>query len=103
MGAGIHALVRWMFHFPEGQSVFSVKGFLVSFLVMLLLAGAIRAILWLDRRVGKRFRGAHGRSADVDSGVASYRRLVELLAGQGLERPPAETPREFARRARDFL
>ena len=32
-----------------------------------------------------------------------YRRLLNLLSGYGLERPPAETPREFARRAAVFL
>ncbi len=37
------------------------------------------------------------------AGIQFYRRLLRLLAEYGLDRPPAETPREFARRAAVFL
>ena len=37
------------------------------------------------------------------AGVVFYRRLITLLAEFGLERPPAETQHEFARRAMSYL
>lgn len=37
------------------------------------------------------------------AGILFYRRMLELLEQVGLERPPSETPREFARRAAIFL
>ena len=48
-------------------------------------------------------RGAEWGSAALAAGAAHYRRLALLLSGCGLERPPAETQDEFARRATVFL
>jgi transglutaminase-like putative cysteine protease len=103
MWAVLRRAIGWLFHFPDGYNFFSVKGFLVSVLVMLVLAGVLQAFLWVGRRIARWLR--RGRVGDTvgDPGVAIYQRLVQLLAEHGLERPPAETPREFARRARDVL
>jgi transglutaminase-like putative cysteine protease len=103
MGTALRGLIRWIFHFPEGYSFFSVKGFLVSFFGLLLVAGLLRTIVWAVQRIGHWIRRSESSDADLHSGVATYRRLLALLAQHGLERPPAETPREFARRAGDVL
>ncbi len=95
-------LRAWL-HFPSMESFFSLRGFVVSFVALLLLAGLARLGVWLVQRLIRKF----GRSERDDSagmvGILFYRRLVGLLAELGLERPPAETPREFARRAAIFL
>jgi hypothetical protein len=95
--------IRTLLHFPSMESFFSFRGFVVSFVALLLLAGLIRLLTWLVRRLVRKY----GRSKFEDSpgmiGVQFYRRLVTLLEEYGLERPPAETPREFATRAAIFL
>jgi hypothetical protein len=48
-------------------------------------------------------RGADDEAAALSAGAAHYRRLALLLGEYGLERPPAETQDEFARRATVFL
>jgi hypothetical protein len=103
MAGALRRAINWLFHFPEWSSFFSGKGFLVSVLAMLVCAGLIQTGLWASRRVRRLLRRGGAEDESADPGVAIYRRLVQLLAEQGLERPPAETPREFARRARDVL
>ncbi len=47
-----------------------------------------------------------GEAADPSSqavGNSFFRRLLQLLEARGMSRPVAETPREFARRAAEFL
>ncbi len=95
-------LRSWL-HFPSVESFFSLRGFVVSFLALLLLVLFARVATW---GVAKVIRGLKGAKAEVSPGTAAilfYRRLLALLAEYGLERPPAETPREFARRAAIFL
>jgi hypothetical protein len=48
-------------------------------------------------------RGRGPEADGLSAGAAHYRRLAEILAGFGLERPPAETQDEFARRATLYL
>ncbi|MFO0910165.1 MAG: DUF3488 and transglutaminase-like domain-containing protein [Isosphaeraceae bacterium] len=96
------ALKAWL-NFPTLRSLFSVRGFAVAFVGMCLLYG----ILWILSRVYRRVRawlvGPDADAALLGAGAAQYRRLVQLLAEFGLERPPAETQGEFARRATVFL
>ena len=49
------------------------------------------------------YRGADRDPSSLSAGVVFYRRLTQLLAEYGLDRPPAETQHEFARRATVFL
>jgi protein-glutamine gamma-glutamyltransferase len=96
------AIKSWL-HFPSVGSFFSLRGFFVSFLALLLLVVAIRILIWVGRRIFRRFSSS---KSDQNGGVANiqfYRRLLHLLRDYGLERPPAETPLEFARRAEVFL
>jgi transglutaminase-like putative cysteine protease len=95
--------VRWLTDFPSVSSFFSVRGFFVSVFSLLLLVGLARLALWLDGRYGWRRRRGAAAEAELASGVQMYRRLVALLESLGLRRPPAETPREFARRAGELL
>jgi hypothetical protein len=98
MGQMLRDALKW-FYFENAGQFFSVRGFFVSVFAMLILVGLIRGLGWLYRRWfgGKQTTADDGHLADP--GVAFYYRLVQALASMGLERPAAETPREFARRA----
>ncbi len=91
--------VSMWFYFEDYWQFFSVRGFFVSCSAMFLLVGVYRAASWLVRKLTG--RSVPGRSADDarDPSLAFYDRLVKIFAGLGVERPPAETPGEFARRA----
>ncbi len=74
---------------------------------------AIVAFAWWtfrQHRLGKNWRGRDRRSAkrwwgngQTSHPIDFYRRWESLLLKRGLERPPAQTPREFARHAADRL
>jgi transglutaminase-like putative cysteine protease len=103
MGRWLRMAARWLLDFRSLSAFFSVRGFVVSVVVLLLLAGLARLVRWLARRLGWGRRAGDDSDPMMASGVAPYRRLLQLLAAIGLKRPPAETPREFARRASDVL
>jgi transglutaminase-like putative cysteine protease len=96
------AVRRWL-HFPSFESFFSLRGFLVSFAALLLIVALVRLATWLVRRILRRFSGPKNEDLPGMAGIQFYRRLLRLLAEYGLDRPPAETPLEFARRAAVFL
>ncbi len=96
------AAVRWLLDFRDVRSIFDVRVLLATGFAMLVAAGGFVLVRWLRRR----WAGRRGRGDDHDggaAGLAAYRRLADLLAGSGLKRPSAETPREFAGRAARFL
>ena len=93
--------LRWLTDFPNLTAFFSVKGFVVSFVVMLLTAVAFRLLRRLWRLMRRHLVGTGQATSDPSGALAAYVRLVRVLADYGLSRPPTETPREFARRAAD--
>jgi transglutaminase-like putative cysteine protease len=101
--SGAAAQVKQLLHFQNVQSFISIRGFFVSFVGLSLLAILIKGAAWLVRRLLKLWRGPGEEDDGTSAGAAFYRRLAELLARCGLERPPAETQDEFARRATVFL
>jgi transglutaminase-like putative cysteine protease len=101
--ANLQIAARWLFHFERPREFFSVRGFVVSVVVMLLAVGVSLAVRWLARRLLGRFGRGAGPDSALASGLAVYQRLMRLLAEAGLERPAGETPREFARRAASLL
>ena len=90
--------LRWMTDFPDLSAVFSIRGFVASSTVMLLIVAVVALLrrLW---RLYRRFGALAEHSADPSGALAAYVRLVRVLGGYGLRRPANETPREFARRA----
>jgi protein-glutamine gamma-glutamyltransferase len=92
-----------LLHFPNVESFISFRGLGVSLVAGLLLLGIGKAVGWLVRRLLRLIRGQDERSLALSIGAAQYRRLALLLQNYGLERPPAETQDEFARRATDYL
>ena len=70
--------------------------------MVLILVGLVRLFgHWLlNRLLGRWFGRDRDREAESrDPSLAFYYRMVRILSTLGLERPSAETPREFARRA----
>ncbi len=99
----LYSQVRALLHFETTRSFISPRGFAVSFVVLFLLAMIVKGLAWLVHRFLRWVRGSDEELATQTVGVAQYRRLTTLLASCGLERPPAETQDEFARRATVFL
>jgi transglutaminase-like putative cysteine protease len=95
--------LAWLFHFERPYEFFSVRGFVVSVVVMLLAVAGFAVLRWLVGRVLRRLRGEVQGEDGLGSGLAAYHRMIRLLAEAGLERPESETPREFARRAASAL
>jgi transglutaminase-like putative cysteine protease len=103
MGMGLKAAFGWLFHFPDPSSFISWRGFIVTFVGLTFLVILARIAFFVVSRIRRRWALARSAEASLAVGVLCYRRLVALLEELGLERPPAETPREFARRAAGFL
>jgi len=95
-------LRRWL-HFPSVESLFSLRGFVVSFVALLLLAGLVRLATWVVQSMIRRFAGQKAKDTAGTAGIQFYRRLLRLLCECGLDRPASETPQEFARRAAIYL
>ena len=95
--------LRRLLDFPSVGSFFSLKGFLVSFGALLLLVGSIRLGLTVFRWVRRLTRGDRADDSSQTVGNLFFGRLLQLLEAQGLTRPRTETPREFSRRAAQWL
>jgi len=91
------------FHFQNIRSLVSVKGFVVTFLFLSALVLLAKACAWALRRIVSWWRGPDEDGPGATAGILFYRRLAQLLADYELERSPAETQNEFARRAFRFL
>jgi hypothetical protein len=92
-------VVRWLTDFPSPTAFFSIRGFIVSSLVMLMLVGLLALARRLWRTMSRRLGGEDDRAGDLSGALAAYVRLIRVLEQYGLQRPATETPREFARRA----
>jgi hypothetical protein len=103
MGQAVRPALANLLHFKDVGQFISVRGFFVSFTALLILAGLARALYWICRRILRWYRGSDRDPSALSAGVVFYRRLTQLLAEYGIERPPGETQSEFARRAIVFL
>jgi hypothetical protein len=103
MGQAIRPAIANLLHFKDIGQFVSVRGFFVSFTALLILVALARIVMWAVRRIVRWYRGPDRDESSLSAGVVFYRRLTQLLAEYGLERPPAETQQEFARRAIVFL
>ncbi len=99
----ITLLLIQFFLFRNPGELFSVRGFFASVTMMLLLVGLAFLIRTFVGRLLRRWRGEAYGIAGNQPEVAFFLRLVRMLSRTGLERAPAETQREFARRASTFL
>ncbi len=99
-------LGKWfkrLFLFPSISAFISIRGFIVSFVVLSLAAGLANLALRLAQRFLSWARGDPRDATSLTAGMISYRRLIQILAAYDLKRNPAETQSEFARRAQKFL
>jgi transglutaminase-like putative cysteine protease len=103
MGRWLGGALKRLLTFQNPGQFFSPRGFAVSFLGLSLLVIVYRCTWTFAARVLRWVRGPQRDAALLPAGVLFYRRLAALLAEYGLERPPAETPCEFARRANLYL
>ena len=92
-----------LFHFRDISAFISIRGFIVSFVVLTLAAGLANLAFRLAQRFFSWLRGHSLDATSLTAGILFYRRLVQMLAAYDLERNPAETQSEFARRAHKFL
>lgn len=92
-----------LFHFRDVSAFISIRGFVVTFIGCCLLAALAHVLVRLARLVMRWMRGPELDTTSRSPGLLFYRRMAQLLAEYELNRTPAETQREFARRARTFL
>ena len=100
--ARAYARLLHLLHFESTRSLVSPRGFVVSFVSLLLLVFLYRGTAWVVRRLIRWLVGRNEETAGAAGGGA-YRRLALLLSGCGLERSSTETQDEFARRATVLL
>jgi protein-glutamine gamma-glutamyltransferase len=103
MGRLIRRGFAALFNFQDISAFISIRGFVVTFLVLSLLAGLAHLSLALGRRVLRWFRGAEDDATSLTAGILFYRRMAQLLSRLELERTPSETQGEFAARASRVL
>jgi len=103
MARAAYASVRWLLDVRGDVARLLLRGALLAAAALLIRAGLTRAGRRAVRRLLGGGPGPAGAGAAQSAGVAFFARAVRLLAESGLDRPPAETPREFARRAADAL
>jgi hypothetical protein len=95
--------VAHLFHFQDIGSLISIRGFVVSFLVLSVLAGLAQLSMRLGRRLLRWYQGPAPDVTSLTAGILFYRRLTQLLSHLELDRAPAETQAEFAVRAARVL
>ncbi len=88
-----------LFHFQDISSFISVRGFMVTFMALCVLAGLVQVSTLLGRRMLRWLRGPGEDATSLTAGILFYRRLAQLLSRLELDRAPAETQAEFAARA----
>ncbi len=103
MVLGLRKWFAQVFHFQDPSALISLRGFVVSFFILLLLAGLGLLLYRLALRLARWLRGPTLDAASLSAGTLFYRRLAQVLADYDLERTPAETQSEFAVRAHKFL
>jgi hypothetical protein len=94
--------VARLFAFQDWGSFISIRGFVVSFIVLTLVALLWRLVSWCWSRCWAWWRGP-AEEGVATAGILFYRRLAQLLSEFDLERTTAETQKEFAARAARFL
>jgi protein-glutamine gamma-glutamyltransferase len=103
LGQLLRKWFKTVFHFPTVDAFISIRGFIVSFVVLTVAAGLVNLGYRLAQRLLLWFRGNSLSATSLTAGVLSYRRLVQMLATYELKRNPTETQGEFAHRAYKFL
>ncbi len=99
-------LRKWfafLFDFPDFSSFVSVRGFAVSFIGLVLLAGVVHSVYRVARSIMAWLRGPGTDASSLFAGILFYRRLTQMLGELDLVRAPAETQNEFGLRAQKFL
>jgi hypothetical protein len=99
-------LRRWfgrLFHFRDFNAFTSLRGFVVSFIVLFVTLVPAFFLFRIVRRLLRWLRGSSLDPTSRTAGIIFYRRLAQMLADYDLQRTPAETQGEFAARAQKFL
>ena len=81
-------LGKWfnvLFHFPNISAFISIRGFIVTFVVLTLAAGLANLAFRLAQRFSRGFAATRSTRPRSRPACSSYRRLVQLLAAYDLE------------------
>jgi transglutaminase-like putative cysteine protease len=103
MGKLLRRGLSALFNFQDISAFISIRGFVVTFLVLSVLAGLVHLSFSLWRRMLRWFRGPQDDATSLTAGILFYRRMAQLLSRLELERTPSETQGEFAARASRVL
>ncbi|HEX3447566.1 MAG TPA: DUF3488 and transglutaminase-like domain-containing protein, partial [Isosphaeraceae bacterium] len=103
LGQSLKSWFSSLFVFQSIGAFISIRGFIVSFVVLTLAAGLANLAFKLAQRFFSWLRGPRLDATSLTAGIIFYRRLTQLLATYELARNPAETQNEFAGRAHKFL
>jgi len=103
LGGWIRNWFATLFHFRDISAFISLRGFIATLFVGILALLVARLAYRLAQRFILWLRGRGLDATSLTAGSLFYRRLAQLLAAFDLERNPAETQSEFARRAQTFL
>ncbi len=103
MGKVLREAAADLLTFQNVGQFISIRGFFVSFTILLFLVAVVRGLIWCVNRCLRWFRGPVDDTTHLTAGEVFYRRLAQLLAGFELKRASAETQQEFAHRAEQIL
>jgi protein-glutamine gamma-glutamyltransferase len=95
--------LAFLFHFPDFSSFISIRGFAVTFIGLVVMAGIIHSVYRVLRAILKWLHGPGTEAGSLFAGTLFYRRLTQMLGELDLVRAPAETQNEFGLRASKFL
>ncbi len=97
------SVFKRLFRFQSISSFISIKGFLVTFLVLFPLAVLGKLLAWAGKRLLCWWRGPTDEASGPSAGILFYRRMAQMLETYELSRAAVETQKEFAVRASRFL
>ena len=84
LGQFLRKWFKRLFHFPTISAFISIRGFIVSFVILTVAAGLANLSFRSGQRLLSWLRGNSRSATSLTAGVLSYRRLVQMLSAYDL-------------------